>query len=327
MRLFFRAAAAWLLPLWLWAGGCLAAPADGGYDFVVAQDGSGDFRSVQEAVNAVPDFRKGGKTRILVRRGVYKEKLVVAASKRGIVMTGEEGATVSYGDYASRTNRFGESIGTSGSASVFIFADDFTAVGMTFENTAGPVGQAVACLVAGDRAVFRHCRFLGFQDTLYTFGRESRQYYDNCYIEGTVDFVFGASTCVFSRCRLHSKGHGYVTAPSTLQNHAYGYVFLDCRLTADEGVDRVYLSRPWRDYARAVFVRCHLGGHIAPAGWHNWGNPAKERTVFYAECGSTGPGARPGSRAAFGHQLSVARDYDAATVLAGADGWNPAAQQ
>lgn len=293
------------------------------YDFVVAKDGSGDFFSVQEAINAVPDFRKNVRTTILVKRGVYKEKIVIPASKINLSLTGEDGAVLSYDDYADKLNRFGEKTGTSGSASCYIYAPDFYAENLTFENTSGPVGQAVACFVSADRAYFKNCRFLGWQDTLYTYGKGCRQYYEDCYIEGTVDFIFGWSTAVFNRCHIHSKTKGYVTAPSTDQGQKYGYVFYDCRLTADEGVTDVYLSRPWRPYAQAVFVRCDLGGHILPAGWNNWGKVENEKTAFYAEYQSRGAGANPQTRAPFSHQLHSLEGYAMEDVLAGTDGWNP----
>lgn len=293
------------------------------YDFVVAKDGSGDFFTVQEAVNAVPDFRKEGRTTILVRPGVYKEKLVVPECKINVSLIGQDGAVISGDDYASKKNRFGENMSTSGSSSCYIYAPDFYAENLTFENTAGRVGQAVACFVSADRAVFRSCRFLGNQDTLYTYGRHCRQYYDECYIEGTVDFIFGWSTAVFNRCTIRSTGNGYVTAPSTDQGEKYGYVFLDCDLTASDGVDKVYLSRPWRPYGQAVFIRCRLGKHIVPEGWHNWGKKDAEKTVFYAEYESTGEGACPDKRAAFSHQLESADDFALGKVLGGEDGWNP----
>lgn len=295
------------------------------YDFIVAKDGSGDFFSVQEAINAVPDFRKNVRTTILVKQGVYKEKIVIPASKINLSLTGEDGAILSYDDYADKPNRFGEKTGTSGSASCYIYAPDFYAENITFENTAGQVGQAVACFVSADRAYFKQCRFLGWQDTLYTYGKGCRQYYEDCYIEGTVDFIFGWSTAVFNRCHIHSKTKGYVTAPSTDQGQKYGYVFYDCRLTASEGVTDVYLSRPWRPYAQAVFVRCDLGGHILPAGWDNWGKVENEKTAFYAEYQSRGAGAAPQARAFFSHQLHSLEGFAMEDVLAGTDGWNPVA--
>ena len=293
------------------------------YDYVVAQDGSGDFFTVQEAINAVPDFRKNVRTTILVRRGVYKEKLIVPESKINISLLGQEGAVISYDDYANKQNVFGENKGTSGSSSCYIYTPDFYAENITFENSSGPVGQAVACFVSADRAYFKNCRFLGFQDTLYTYGKGCRQYYEDCYIEGTVDFIFGWSTVVFNRCHINSKGNGYVTAPSTDKGQKYGYVFYDCKLTADSGVDRVFLSRPWRPYGQAVFIRCELGRHILPVGWDNWGNKENEKTAFYAEYESKGEGANPKGRAAFSHQLKDLKGYEIETVLAGDDGWNP----
>lgn len=295
------------------------------YDYVVARDGSGDFLTVQEAINAVPDFRKNVRTTILIRKGVYKEKLVVPESKINISLIGEEGTTLSYDDYADKKNTFGENKGTSGSASCYIYAPDFYAEHITFENTSGAVGQAVACFVSADRAYFKKCRFLGFQDTLYTYGKGKRQYYEECYIEGTVDFIFGWSTAVFNRCHIHSLRDGYVTAPSTDQGQHYGYAFYDCRLTAEADVNRVYLSRPWRPYAQAVFIRCELGRHIVPEGWSNWNKKEAEKTVFYAEYRSTGAGAKASERVRFSHQLKNLKNYDLHDVLAGDDGWNPVA--
>ena len=289
----------------------------------LAQDGSGDFFTVQEAINAVPDFRKNIRTTILIRKGTYKEKIIIPESKINVSLIGEEGATLTNDDFANKKNVFGENMGTSGSSSCYIYAPDFYAENITFENSAGPVGQAVACFVSADRAFFKNCRFLGFQDTLYTYGKQSRQYYEDCYIEGTVDFIFGWSTAVFNRCHIHSKRDGYVTAPSTDQGKKYGYVFYDCKLTASPEAKKVYLSRPWRPYAQAVFVRCELGQHVLPEGWNNWGKKENEKTAFYAEYDSRGEGANPKARASFSHQLKILKGYEIETVLAGDDGWNP----
>lgn len=293
------------------------------YDLVVAKDGSGDFFTVQEAINAVPDYRKNHRTTILVKEGMYKEKIVIPASKNAVSLIGEGKVKLTFDDYAGKPNIFGENKGTSGSSSCYIYAPDFYAENITFENASGPVGQAVACFVSADRAYFKNCRFLGFQDTLYTYGKGCRQYYEGCYIEGTVDFIFGWSTAVFNRCHIHSVGNGYLTAPSTDKGQKYGYVFYDCDITADEGVDKVYLSRPWRPYAQAVFIRCNLGKHILPEGWDNWRNKDNEKTVFYAEYQSKGEGANPNRRVAYSKQLKDLKGYDMESVLAGTDGWNP----
>lgn len=296
------------------------------YNIVVAQDGSGDFTTVQAAINAVPDYRKAGPTRIYIKKGMYKEKIVIAESKQGVQLIGEDGAVLTYDDYAQKPNIFGEGKGTSGSGSIYIFGPDFFAENITFENTSGPVGQAVACHVAGDRAVFRRCRFLGFQDTLYTFGENTREYYEDCYIEGTVDFIFGKATAVFNRCELRSKHTGgFLTAPATPQSSSYGYVFYDCKLTADEGVEAgsVWLSRPWRPYGKTVFIRCKMGEHIRPEGWNNWGKTDNERTAYYAEYQCYGKGADTSRRVAWSHQLKDASAYDMTDILKGTDGWNP----
>ena len=296
------------------------------YDFVVAADGSGDYTTIQAAINAVPDYRKAGPTRILVRKGTYKEKVVIAQSKEKVQLIGEDGAVITYDDYASKPNIFGENKGTSGSGSIYIYSPDFLAENITFENSSGPIGQAVACHVGADRAVFRRCRFLGFQDTLYTFGENTREYYEDCYIEGTVDFIFGKATAVFNRCTIHSKrSGGFLTAPATPENCKYGYVFYDCKLTADPAVETgsVWLSRPWRPYGKTVFIRCEMGRHIRPEGYNNWGKVDNERTAYYAEYKCFGEGADTSKRADWAHQLTDLEDYEMKEVLKGADHWNP----
>ncbi len=296
------------------------------YDYVVAKDGSGDFFTVQEAINAVPDFRKNKRTTILVRKGVYDEKLIVPECKINVSLIGEDGAVVTGNGYADKLNAFGEPMSTSGSASCYIYAPDFYAENITFENSAGIVGQAVAAFVSGDRDIFKHCRFLGFQDTLYTFGKDSRQYYDNCYIEGTVDFIFGRSEAVFNNCELRSKGRGYVTAPSTDPGQKYGYVFYDCNLTADSGVTGVCLGRPWQPTAKCVFIRCNMGPHIDILGWNEWSKPEAEKQSYFAEYKSTGAGGNSNSRISWSHQISdkeLMKNYDIHAVLHGDDNWDP----
>lgn len=276
------------------------------YGFVVAQDDSGDFKTVQEAIMAVPDFRKNTTT-IYIKNGTYKEKLILPASKTAVKFVGEDAqkTILTNDDFASKKNVFGEEMGTTGSTSFYVFGDDFTAENITFENSAGPVGQAVAVRIDGDRVMFENCRFLGFQDTLYPHGRDSRQYYKNCYIEGTTDFIFGWSTAVFEDCEIFSKEGGhYITAASTEESTEYGFVFLNCRLTGNAPENSYYLGRPWRPYAQTVFINCQMGPHIKPEGWHNWDKPEAEKTSFYAEYGSSGPGADTAARVSWSHQLS-----------------------
>jgi pectinesterase len=276
-------------------------------DFIVASDGTGNFKTVQEAINAVPDFRKN-QTTIFVKAGIYKEKLVIPKSKSNLKLFAEDplATRITFDDYAPKKNKFGEEMGTTGSTSVYIFADDFVAENIAFENSSGPVGQAVAVRVDADRVKFLNCRFLGFQDTLYPFGEKSRQYYKNCYIEGTVDFIFGWSTAVFDECTIFCKKGGYVTAASTLETTPYGFVFLNCRITGDAEENSFYLGRPWRPFAKTVFINCFLDKQIKPEGWHNWNKPDAEKTSFYAEYNSTGPGANKTSRVSWSHQLTEA---------------------
>ena len=293
------------------------------YDFVVAQDGSGDYKTVQEAIDAVPDFRKN-RTHIFIKKGTYKEKLVLPGSKINVTFIGEDVAqtVLTFDDYASKLNRFGEEMGTTGSASFFVFADDFQAKNITFQNAAGAVGQAVAIWIKGDRVYFENCRFLGFQDTLYTFGEDSRLYFKNCYIEGTVDFIFGPSVAVFEDCTIHCKGKGYITAASTLQWRPFGYVFLNCKITG-EGDETHFLGRPWRPFSRVVFIQSDLGSSIKPAGWDNWRNPANEKTAFYAEYNNTGSGSNTENRVTWSKQLTdeQAKEYTIEKIFRD---WNPA---
>ncbi|MGI4863050.1 MAG: pectinesterase family protein [Janthinobacterium lividum] len=291
----------------------------------VAQDGSGDYRTVQEAVLAVRDFMQVTAT-IFIKNGTYHEKLLVPSQKTHLTLIGEskEGTIITYGDYSGDAAKHS----TYTSATVRVEANDFAAENITFENSAGRVGQAVALHVEGDRATFRHCRLLGNQDTLYLAVENSRQYYQDCYIEGTTDFIFGSSVAVFDQCIVHSKTDSYITAASTWPGQAYGLVFLSCKLTAAPEATKVYLGRPWRPNARTVFIKTEMGTHIRPEGWDNWRAATNEKTAYYAEFQSTGPGANPQGRVKWAHQLTAkeARQYTLKTIFAGATGWEPSAK-
>ncbi|TRZ43696.1 pectinesterase family protein [Robertkochia solimangrovi] len=295
------------------------------FDFTVDPTGMGDFKTVQEAIDAVPDFRRS-RTVIYIRDGIYKEKLVLPASKTNVTFIGEsrENTVITYDDYAQKLNAFGEEVGTTGSTSFFVFGDGFHARDLTFENSAGPVGQAVAVRVDGDKVIFDNCRFLGFQDTLYLHGKQSRQYYRNCYIEGTVDFIFGWSTGYFENCDIVCKNGGYVTAASTDEHSSFGFVFKDCRLISDAGQGTFYLGRPWRDHAKTVWISCFMDAHIKPEGWHNWNKPNAESTVYYGEYDSKGPGAN-GQRVPWAKELTKeqAAGFSKEEVLKGEDNWIP----
>lgn len=269
-------------------------------EIIVAKDGSGDFKYVQDAINACRAFTPVHLT-IFIKNGVYKEKILIPAWVTDISLIGEnaDSTILTFDDHAGRGK-----MGTFDSYSVRIQGNDITLENLTIQNTAGPVGQAVALHIEGDRCVFRNVKFLGEQDTMFASGENSRQYYVNCYIEGTTDFIFGPATAVFENCHIHSKKNSYITAASTPEWVEYGYVFLNCKLTADPVVDKVYLGRPWRDYAKTVFINTEMGEHILPEGWHNWGRPEAEKTSFYAEYNSKGSGANPAERVDWSHQLT-----------------------
>ncbi len=300
----------------------------------VAQDGSGDFTTVQAALNTVP-ANNSSRVVIRIKKGIYKEKLKLDSTRHFVTLIGEDktATVLTYDDYSGKVLPDGSKLRTSTSGSFYIFGNDFRAENLTFENTAGRVGQAVATFVTGDRAVFVNCRFLGNQDTLYTGmpdhperRNDARQYYKDCYIEGTVDFIFGSATAVFDRCTIFSKAKDtYATAAATPEGKPFGYVFLHCTLTSDAPPASVYLGRPWRNFAKTVFINCHLGAHIRPEGWHNWDKPDAEKTTLYAEYESKGPGVDPASRVGWSKQLTAkeAAPYQPANILAGSDQWKP----
>lgn len=283
-------------------------------DFVVAKDGSGDFFTVGEAIAAIPDYC-GAKTRVVVCEGVYREKIAVPATKRNVEFEGRGNAVISWDAYASQTGATGHSTGTSGSSTVYFGGDHWVVRNLTFENTAGRVGQAVAVQCLGTDLCFYGCRFLGNQDTLYLHGRgncdgkkideNSVCIFEDCYIEGTTDFIFGAAAALFRRCEIRSKADSYITAASTCMGQRSGFVFEECRLTADQGVKACYLGRPWRDHAQTCFLCCELGGHIRSEGWHDWNKPRARKTARYGEFGCTGPGASTDGRVKWARKLSA----------------------
>ncbi len=290
---------------------------------IVSPDGTGDYTTVQAAIDAVPDSNTQWVI-LFIRKGVYKENITISAAKSFIKLIGEdaEKTILTFDNYASKIDNKGKEFGTTGSSSIFVNGDNISFEHLTFENSSGPVGQAVAVNVRGNKVAFNDCRFLGFQDTLYTKG-STLQYYKDCYIEGTVDFIFGAATAVFERCTLHSKLRGGpVTAASTDEGKKFGYVFLDCKLTADAPAASSILGRPWRPFAKTVFIKCEMGEHIKPVGWNNWGKTENEKTAFYAEYKSKGKGADARSRLPWSHQLTneEAKQYTVNNILGD---WKP----
>jgi pectinesterase len=296
------------------------------YDYVVARDSSGNFRTIQEAVSACRDYAER-QYFIFVKNGVYNEKLLIPTWKTHITIVGQDvdSTVITCNDYSGKTDSLGKKFNTFTSYTCMVAGNNIVFENITFVNSAGRVGQAVALHVEGDRCVFRNCKLVGNQDTLFASGENSRQYYVGCIIEGTTDFIFGAATAVFENCTIVSKVNSYITAASTPPTQQYGFVFLRCTLLSDSVGRKVYLGRPWRLYAYTAFVNCEMGEHIRPEGWHNWSKPEAEKTARYVEYNSSGPGTHPTSRVSWSRQLtkSEAEVLTPRNVLKGFDNWNP----
>jgi len=294
--------------------------------FTVAKDGSGDFKSIQEAVNSFRDHSQV-RVKLYIKNGIYEEKVVIPSWKPNIHIIGEskDGVIITGNDFSGKPYPNGlkdatgkDKFSTYTSHTVLVDAPDIIIENLTIQNTAGRVGQAVALHVEGDRFVCKNCILLGNQDTLYVAREGTKQYFQDCHIEGTVDFIFGKSTAVFQSCTLKSLSNSYLTAAATPPYQAFGFVFFDCKLIADSTAQKVYLGRPWRPHAKTVFIRTAMGKHIAPAGWDNWGNSENEKTVIYAEYQSTGEGAKPEQRVAWSKQFNnkILKQYSLANIFA-----------
>lgn len=320
------AAGVMLFALLLLGGTCVAKGAP--VELTVAADGSAKYRTVQEAVMAVPSGTAESPVVIRIKPGVYRELVYIQREKRFFSLVGEDASktVITFDLNANLKGLDGKPIGTFRTPTVQIDADDFTAEKITFENAAGPVGQALAIRVDGDRAVFHDCRFLGWQDTILL--NRGRQYFENCYVEGHVDFIFGAATAFFERCHIHALKDGYLTAASTPFDRPYGFVFRDCRITGASPEARTYLGRPWRANSAVTFIDTEMSEVVRPEGWHNWNFPEREKTVRYAEYGSRGRGANPSARVKWARQLTKAeaKSITPQKVLGGDDGWNPKAR-
>ncbi|HZP06732.1 MAG TPA: pectinesterase family protein [Terracidiphilus sp.] len=312
--------------------------------FYVAADGTGDYYSVQRALDMAP---KTGGAVLSVSPGIYRE--VITVDKPNITIRSanpDASKTVIVNDRSA-----GQNGGTLHSATVNVTGDNFFAENITFENDFNrthpqlPAGsQALALLVTGDRAIFHNVRLLGNQDTVYAGTKNcgpdgqncapTRQYFSDCYVAGNVDFIFGDAKAVFENCEIHSTPHngGYITAQSKhYPNQDSGFVIDHCKLTADPGVIRdVYLGRPWRPYATVIYMHTEMDDKIAPAGWREWhpGETHSLDTAYYAEFDSTGPGAYHDERDPHTHFLTPeqARQYEPQVFLRGNDNWNPLAQ-
>lgn len=286
--------------------------------FTVAADGSGDFKTVQEAVAAAPE-KSEARTIIRIKPGEYMGPFVIGKEKTNLSLIGDDAKTTTlFWPHNVKGPKYDPKEGFN--AGLLVKGDGFRAEKLTIANTSGEWGQGLAAKIDGDKATFVDCRFLGWQDTLMT--NNGRHYFKNCYLEGRVDFIYGSGTAVFDHCHIHSKNGGYITAASTPQEKPFGFVFLDCTLTGDDTPwnpattnpattqpmskpnKPAYFGRPWRSYAAVAFIRCDVGDHIRPEGWHNWGKSANEQTARYSEYKNTGSGAATDKRVGWTKQLT-----------------------
>ncbi len=293
--------------------GQTANPQQYKYVFSVAKDGTGDYYNIQDAIDAMRAYPLAPII-LYIRNGTYNEKIELSANNTDVTFIGEnvDSTIIRWNDYSGKGRHT-----TFTSYTAKISGNRFRAENITFENSAGPVGQALALYVDADKAVFKNCKFLGNQDTIFTGGETSSQLFTDCYIEGTTDFIFGPATSVFQNCAIRAKSNSFITAASTTPNKQFGYVFLNCKIIADTNVTKLYLGRPWRAHAKTVFLNCDLPKAIVPEGWNNWSNPENEKTVFYAEYKSKGEGAAPGKRVKWSKQLTdkQAMAYSLATIF------------
>ena len=292
----------------------------------MARDGTGQFRNVAEAIEVCRAFMDYHKV-IYVKKGTYKEKLVLPQWLTNIEICGEDRdqTIITYDDHANIfLPEIGKGMGTFRTYTLKLQGSRITLKNITIENNSARLGQAVALHTEGDRLTFVNCRFLGHQDTIYTGNAQTRLYFKDCYIEGTTDFIFGPSTVWFEHCDIYCKANSYITAASTPQDVAYGYIFNNCAITAAPGVDKVYLGRPWRDYGYTLFMNCDLPRQIRPEGWHHWREEAKQ-TARYLEYNNHGEGAAIDKRATWSHQLSKkeAQKITPAIVFSINDTWEP----
>ena len=278
--------------------------------YVVDCNGGGDFRTVQECFDALPSKPEGWRT-VFIKAGTYREKVTldVYKDKVAIIGDGADCVRIVWNDWSGKVVD-GYEMTTYDTWTLSLQADDIFMQGVTVENDAGRVGQAVALETRGDRILIDSCRLIGNQDTFFTKSYVSRVLVEHTYIEGTTDFIFGPSIVYFFDCTIHCKSDSYITAASTTERNKYGYIFVRCVVTTDDDVTKLYLGRPWKSTARTVWIGCYLPAAIRPEGWHNWNDPAREKSSFYAEYACIGPGADRSGRAAWSHSLSLEEAAD-----------------
>lgn len=295
----------------------------------VAKDNSGDFNSIQQAVDSIP---AGTPETIYIKKGIYKERVEVRKNNISFVGESTDDTIITESYYARMIMPDGSKRETFRSYTFFVYADNFTASNLTFENAAGfgdEFGQAIAVYAEGDNITFRNCKILGHQDTLFTgplpmkekqpggftgptidgIRRVVHQLYEDCYIAGEIDFIFGSATAYFKNCTLFALNrnqeiNAFYTAPSTYEGQAFGYVFESCTFTGNCPPKSVALSRPWRIHAKTVLLNCSYSDQIIDEGFTDWNKPESHETVYYAEYNGHGEGFKPEKRAAYVHQLN-----------------------
>lgn len=292
------------------------------YDIIVDRNGTGHFRNVQQAIDSVRAFDPKGRVTIFIKNGFYKEKIELHTHLTNVKLLGEnrDSVIINYDDHANINK-----MGTFRTYTFMLRGSDIILENLTIENSAAQLGQAVALHIEGDRAIFRNCRFLGNQDTIYAGKIGSRQYFENCYIEGTTDFIFGPAICWFEKCEIFCKRDSYITAANTPEDQVYGFIFNDCDIKVADDVRSVYLGRPWRAYSMTLFMNSNLDKKINPKGWDNWRNAENEKTTRYMEYNNRGEGANTSQRVSWIRVLSKkdAAEYTVENIMKGCDNWNP----
>ncbi|KAI3995435.1 hypothetical protein MKX01_006657 [Papaver californicum] len=274
----------------------------------VSQDGNGDYKTVQEAVDCIP-LRNAARIIIQISPGIYKQPIYIPKTKNFITFSSShpEDTILTCDNTATKINHHQGSrligTGTFGCGSVIVEGEDFIAENVTFENSAPQgSGQAVAIRVTADRCAFYNCRFLGWQDTLYL--HHGKHYLKDCYIEGSVDFIFGNSTALLEHCHIHCKAQGFITAQGRKSSdEPTGYVFLRCTITGNGGNSYAYLGRPWGPFGRVIFAYTYIDACIKHEGWNNWGKCENERSACFYEYSCFGPGCCPSKRVNWAREL------------------------
>lgn len=283
----------------------------------VAKDGGAEYITVQSAVDSIAN-NSSAAIRIDIKAGTYTEKLTIA-NRSNLCLVGEDANTtiLTYGDSNGTVGS------TSGSASVHVSANDFSAARLTFRNSYGAGSQAVALRTTGQRQQFLDCRLVGYQDTLYV--HSGTQYFRNCYVQGNTDYVFGGATAVLQDCEVRNVQKGSaVAAPNTASSTAYGIVFLGGHFSAEPGISNVALARPWGADGAAAFLDATLDGHISAAGFTimSGNDPVNAR---FSEYRSTGSGANAPARSGYQLTAADAAKYTIASIYGGA--WTPSYSQ